>query len=114
MCQVSHGFECQSDIHTIIDHNILVRLITGLEIEGHSCSLNNKSSTVRLAFYLGALNKSQSVTKLLVTAISASNAAADASVSETSGVTLSTDYISANTPLRSYEKNFKFKFLIFP
>ena len=23
VCQVSHGFECQGDIHTMIDHNIL-------------------------------------------------------------------------------------------
>ena len=34
VCQVSHGIKFQGgEIHTFIDYNILVRLITGLEIE---------------------------------------------------------------------------------
>ena len=54
VCQISHELEeCQQgDIHNMIDHNILVRFITGLEIEECTCSMTKKSTTGRSAFIL--------------------------------------------------------------
>ena len=47
VCQVSHGIEFQGgEIHTLIDYNILVRLITGLEIEECTCLFSKKSTTI--------------------------------------------------------------------